>query len=346
MKTVLVTGGAGFIGSHFIRLLLKSRTDCAVINLDALTYAGSLETLWDVERNSSYIFIRGDIRERRDVEEIFSAYPVDWVVNFAAQTHVDRSIQDPRTFFDTNVLGAQTLLEAAMRSWNIPHSPDGKKYREGVRFLQISTDEVYGESPDGEGFSEDAPLLPRNPYAASKAGADLLVRAYRETYTLPVMITRCCNNYGPNQYPEKLIPLTVTQCLAAMPIPVYGDGKQIREWLHVSDHCAALMLTLQRGKPGEVYNIGGVEKRNIEVVKRIVQALGADEALISFVQDRPGHDRRYALNCAKIRDELGWKREVFFGEGLAQTVRWYAEHPAWVERAVCTAQPGGVSGWA
>ena len=227
-----------------------------------------------------------------------------------------------------------------MRSWRLPLGSGGKRYKEGVRFLQISTDEVYGESADGEGFSEDAPLLPRNPYAASKAGADLLVRAYCETYALPVMITRCSNNYGPNQFPEKLIPLTVTRCLASMHIPVYGDGKQKREWLYVSDHCAALALALSLGRPGEVYNIGGEEKENIEVVKQIVQTLGGDESLISHVEDRPGHDRRYALNCAKIRDELGWRREVSFPEGLARAVRWYVENPAWAERAVRAAQSG------
>ena len=221
-----------------------------------------------------------------------------------------------------------------MRSWSLPLDSGGKRYKEGVRFLQISTDEVYGESVEGEGFSEDAPLLPRNPYAASKAGADLLVRAYRETYGLPVMITRCCNNYGPNQFPEKLIPLTVTRCLASMPIPVYGDGKQKREWLHVGDHCAALALVLSQGRPGETYNIGGEEKENIEVVERIVRALGGNETLISHMEDRPGHDRRYALNCGKIRDELGWTREVPFAQGLATTIRWYKEHTGWVERAV------------
>lgn len=334
MKTVLVTGGAGFIGSHFIRLLLNSRAEFAVINLDALAYAGNRENLQDVERNPSYLFIHGDIRERTDVEKVFSEYPVDWVVNFAAQTHVDRSIQDPRTFFETNVLGVQTLLEAAMRSWSLPLGSGGKRYRDGVRFLQISTDEVYGESAEGEGFSEDAPLLPRNPYAASKAGADLLVRAYRETYGLPVMITRCCNNYGPNQLPEKLIPLAVTRCLASMPIPVYGDGRQKREWLHVGDHCAALALVLSRGRPGGIYNIGGEEKENIEVVERIVRALGGNETLISHVEDRPGHDRRYALNCAKIQHELGWGPEISFPDGLVQAIRWYKEHPGWMEHAV------------
>lgn len=326
MKTVLVTGGAGFIGSHFIRHLLNSHADFTVINLDALTYAGNLRNLQYIEKSLSYLFIHGDIREKADVESVFSKYSVDWVVNFAAQTHVDRSIQDSREFFETNVIGVQTLLEAAMRSWMLPSSTGSGQYKEGVRFLQISTDEVYGESTDGTGFSEYAPLLPRNPYAASKAAADLLVRAYRETYAFPAMITRCCNNYGPNQFPEKLIPLAITRCMASNPIPVYGDGRQKREWLHVDDHCSALLRVLFQGKAGEIYNISGEEKENIEVVQQIIKALGKSETLITHVEDRPGHDRAYTLNCGKIRDELGWTREVSFADGLSATIRYYQEH--------------------
>ncbi len=330
METVLVTGGAGFIGSHLIRRLLNFRSDLCVINMDNLTYAGNLQNLQDIARRPCYHFVRGDIREKADVENVFSQYCVDWVINFAAQTHVDRSIQDAHVFFETNVLGAQTLLESAVRHWRI--APGGRRYKDGVRFVQISTDEVYGESLDGTGFLEAAPLLPRNPYAASKAAADLMVRAYRETYNLPVIITRCCNNYGPCQYPEKLIPLAIERCLTSNPIPMYGDGKQKREWLHVGDHCEALLRVLLRGRDGEIYNIGGEEQENIEVVKQIIRLLDRDETLITHVQDRPGHDRRYSLNCEKIREDLGWTRSIPFLNGLEMTVRWYMENAGWLQQ--------------
>lgn len=291
MERILVTGGAGFIGSNFIRYMLE-RHSYSIINLDALTYCGNLENLRDVEDHPRYTFIRGSITDRELVNRIIR--DVDAVINFAAESHVDRSIQDPEIFIKTNVLGTQTLLEASRR--------------EGIeRFIQISTDEVYGSAETGY-FTEETPLAPNSPYSASKAAADLMVRAYHRTYGLPVNITRCSNNYGPYQFPEKLIPLMITNALEDRPLPVYGDGMNVRDWLHVEDHCSAIDLVLHHGRDGEVYNIGGNnERRNIDIVRLILRELGKDESLIRFVEDRPGHDRRYAIDATRIRNELGWK---------------------------------------
>jgi dTDP-glucose 4,6-dehydratase len=319
MERLLVTGGCGFIGSNFIRYMLETYADIEIWNLDALTYAGNPENLADVQGDPRYHFIRGDITDRSLVRELMST-GFDGVVHFAAESHVDRSIHDGSPFVHTNVLGTQTILDA-VRSFGTR------------RFVQISTDEVYGSlGPEGA-FTEASPLAPNSPYAASKAAADLLVKAYHHTFGLPVLITRSSNNYGPYQFPEKLIPLFITNALRDEPLPLYGDGLQIRDWLHVRDHCRAIDLVLRRGTVGEIYNIGGrCEKTNLEVTRLILQFLGKPESLIRFVPDRPGHDRRYALDCSKIERELGWRPEIPFERGLAETVRWYCEHQAWVER--------------
>ena len=324
---LLVTGGAGFIGSNFVRYVLKERPGWRLVNLDKLTYAGNLENLKDVEGLPGYRFVRGDISDRKLVDELFSEERFDAVVNFAAETHVDRSILDPSPFLTTNVQGTQVLLEAA------------RKYKV-ERFLQISTDEVYGSLGREGTFTEESPLLPNSPYAASKASADLLCRAYHRTYGLPVVITRSSNNYGPYQFPEKLIPLMTLNALEGRPLPVYGRGENVRDWLYVEDNCRAIALVLEKGKEGEVYNIaGGEERRNIEVVERICELVaertGKDEgevrSLITFVEDRPGHDFRYALTCEKVRN-LGWSPEVTFDLGLERTVDWYIANREWVER--------------
>lgn len=315
MERILVTGGAGFIGSNFIRYMLE-RHSYSIINLDALTYCGNLENLRDVEDHPRYTFIRGSITDRELVNRIIQ--DVDAVINFAAESHVDRSIQDPEIFIKTNVLGTQTLLEASRR--------------EGIeRFIQISTDEVYGSAETGY-FTEETPLAPNSPYSASKAAADLMVRAYHRTYGLPVNITRCSNNYGPYQFPEKLIPLMITNALEDRPLPVYGDGMNVRDWLHVEDHCSAIDLVLHHGREGEVYNIGGNnERRNIDIVRLILRELGKDESLIRFVEDRPGHDRRYAIDATRIRNELGWKPRYSFREGIRETIKWYIRNRKWWE---------------
>ncbi len=315
MERILVTGGAGFIGSNFIRYMLE-RHAYSIINLDALTYCGNLENLRDVEDHPRYTFIRGSITDRELVNRIIQ--DVDAVINFAAESHVDRSIQDPEIFIKTNVLGTQTLLEASRR--------------EGIeRFIQISTDEVYG-SAETRYFTEETPLAPNSPYSASKAAADLMVRAYHRTYGLPVNITRCSNNYGPYQFPEKLIPLMITNALEDCPLPVYGDGMNVRDWLHVEDHCSAIDLVLHHGREGEVYNIGGNnERRNIDIVRLILRELGKDESLIRFVEDRPGHDRRYAIDATRIRNELGWKPRYSFREGIRETIKWYIRNRKWWE---------------
>lgn len=318
---LLITGGAGFIGSNFIRYILREHPEWQVVNLDKLTYAGNLANLRDVEDNPRYRFVRGDIADRELVEKLFQEEKFDVVVNFAAESHVDRSILDSSPFIETNVKGVQVLLEAA-REFEIR------------KFVQISTDEVYGSlGSDDPPFTEESPLLPNSPYSASKAAADLLCRAYFRTYGLPVVITRCSNNYGPYQFPEKLIPLMITNALEDKPLPVYGDGQNIRDWLFVEDNCRAIALVVEKGKPGEIYNIGGgEEKRNIDVVKAILRILGKPEGLITFVKDRPGHDRRYALDTGKIRREMGWQPTVSFEEGLTQTVKWYFENRSWWER--------------
>jgi dTDP-glucose 4,6-dehydratase len=318
---LLVTGGAGFIGSNFILHMVRKYPRYRIINADALTYAGNLANLRFVEHCPNYRFVRADIVNHAAMEPLF-AEGLDAVVNFAAETHVDRSILQPDLFVRTNVLGTQTLLELA------------KKYKVG-KYMQISTDEVYGTLGDTGYFNEESPLRPNSPYSASKAGADLLVRAYHETYGLDVNITRCSNNYGPYQFPEKLIPLMIRNALADQLLPVYGDGLHVRDWLYVEDHCEAVDLVLHRGKAGEVYNIGGNnERRNIEVVKTILAELGKPESLIRFVKDRPGHDRRYAIDATKIRRDLGWKPQYDFETGIRKTIRWYLDHQDWMNQVV------------
>ena len=315
---LLITGGAGFIGSNFIRYMI-SRYNYQLINLDKLTYAGNLENLDDIKNDPRYIIVRGDITDWHRVKEIFSN-KIDVVVNFAAESHVDRSIEDSGVFIQTNIEGTHVLLEAA-RQYGVE------------KFVQISTDEVYGSLEQQGYFTEESPLNPSSPYSASKAAADLLALAYFKTYNLPVIITRCSNNYGPYQFPEKLIPLMITNALEDKPLPVYGDGLNVRDWLHVEDHCAALDLVLHQGKPGRVYNIGGSNERtNIEIVHLILAELGKSESLITYVKDRPGHDRRYAINAARLRRELNWRPGYTFEEGLKWTVKWYCENKSWCQK--------------
>ncbi len=335
MKKLLVTGGAGFIGSNFIQYILDKQQDLVLLlDLDLLTYAGNLENLEPVKDDPRYRFVKGDIRDKTLVEKLFAEYDFDTVVHFAAESHVDRSILEPEVFLTTNIIGTQTLLDAAKRHWNLdPDNKHSREYRPGVRYLQVSTDEVYGALGKTGMFTETTPLAPNSPYSASKTGADLIVRAYHQTYGLPVNITRCSNNYGPYQFPEKLIPLMIHNARQDKPLPVYGDGMQIRDWLHVKDHCSAIATVLEKGKTGEVYNIGGNnEKANIEIVRLILEALGKPESLITYVQDRPGHDRRYAIDNTKITRELGWAPAYTFEEGIKETIRWYLDHPGWVER--------------
>jgi dTDP-glucose 4,6-dehydratase len=316
---VLVTGGAGFIGSNFVHYMLNRYPEYQIINLDALTYAGNLENLESVQDNPRYTFVKGDIADRELVNGLFEQ-GVDAVVHFAAESHVDRSILEPDVFVKTNVLGTQVLLDAA------------KKYAV-KKFVHVSTDEVYGTLGETGLFSETTPLAPNSPYSASKAGSDLLVRAYHETFGLPVNITRCSNNYGPYQFPEKLIPLMISNALNDKALPVYGDGLNIRDWLYVEDHCSAIDLVLHKGVDGEVYNIGGNNERtNIQIVKTILQELGKPESLIQFVQDRPGHDRRYGIDATKIRTELGWQPKHNFETGIKETIRWYLDNQEWWKR--------------
>ena len=336
MQNILVTGGAGFIGSNFIKMMLKKHPDYQIINIDALTYAGNLENLVEIADQPNYTFIRADIRDREKIDQVFSHYSIDAVVNFAAESHVDRSIVEPEVFLTTNIIGTQVLLDAAKKIWK--RKPDDKyckEYRPGVKFLQVSTDEVYGALGETGMFVETMPLLPNSPYSASKASADLIVRAYNETFGLPVNITRCSNNYGPYQFPEKLIPLMINNCLEYKELPIYGDGMQIRDWLHVSDHCSAIDTVLHKGKIGEIYNIGGnCEKANIEIVKLIIRTLGKSESLLRFVQDRPGHDRRYAIDNTKITTELGWTPAYTFQQGMEETIEWYLNNRKWTENIV------------
>lgn len=335
MEKLLVTGGAGFIGSNFIQYILDKQQDLVLLlNLDLLTYAGNLENLEPVKEDPRYRFIRGDVRDKALVEELFAEYDFDTVIHFAAESHVDRSIVEPEVFLTTNIIGTQTLLDAAKRHWNLnPENKHCREYRPGVRFLQVSTDEVYGALNKTGMFTETTPLAPNSPYSASKTSADLIVRAYHKTYGMPVNITRCSNNYGPYQFPEKLIPLMIHNAQQDKSLPVYGDGMQIRDWLHVKDHCSAIAAVLEKGKTGEVYNIGGNnEKANIEIVRLILEILGKPEELITYVQDRPGHDRRYAIDNTKITTELGWAPDYTFEEGMKETIQWYLDHPGWVER--------------
>ena len=318
MTNILITGGAGFIGSNFVRYMLDKYGDYEIVNLDSLTYCGNLENLREIEDNPNYTFCKGDITDKDLVFKITS--DVDYIVNFAAESHVDRSIEDPEIFIKSNVLGTQVLLDAA------------KEY--GIKkYLQVSTDEVYGSLGKTGYFREDTPLAPNSPYSASKASADLMVRAYNKTFDLPVNITRCSNNYGPYQFPEKLIPLMISNALENKLLPVYGDGLNVRDWLHVYDHCSAIDLVLHRGKIGEIYNIGGNnEKKNMEIVKLILQNLNKPESLIHFVKDRLGHDRRYAIDSSKIQNELGWTPKYTFETGIAETIQWYLDNKEWWER--------------
>jgi dTDP-glucose 4,6-dehydratase len=314
---LLITGGAGFIGSNFVRYILEKYPNYKVLNYDLLTYAGNLENLKEVENHPNYTFVKGNINNRELVDYLVKTHEIDVIVNFAAESHVDRSITDPSIFMKTNVLGTQSLLDVAKAN-NI------KKY------IQISTDEVYGTLGETGYFTEETPLAPNSPYSASKASADLLVRAYHETYGLNVNITRCSNNYGPYHFPEKLIPLMITNALEGKELPIYGDGKNIRDWLHVKDHCAAIDLVIHKGKPGEVYNIGGHNERtNNEIVHFIVEKLGVSKDLIKYVSDRPGHDRRYAIDPTKIMNELGWKPQNTFETGIVETIQWYIDHQDW-----------------
>lgn len=334
MQRILVTGGAGFIGSNFVHYMLekKENIEC-IVNLDALTYAGNLENLATVQSDSRYHFIKGDIRDKKLIEELFCKYNFDTVVHFAAESHVDRSIEEPEIFLTTNVIGTQTLLDTAKRHWKIaPEDKYSREYRKGVKYLQVSTDEVYGALGATGMFTETTAISPNSPYSASKASADLIVRAYHETYGMPVNITRCSNNYGPYQFPEKLIPLMVHNARNDKALPVYGDGMQIRDWLHVSDHCAAIATVLEKGVIGEVYNVGGNnEKANIDIVRLILAELGKPESLITYVKDRPGHDRRYAIDNTKITTELGWSPAYTFEQGIKETIQWYLNNTIWVE---------------
>lgn len=333
MTTVLITGGAGFIGSNFVKHMLKQHPKYKIINIDALTYAGNLENLKDIVSNPNYKFIKADIRDRVIVEEIFKNNEITSVVNFAAESHVDRSIDEPEVFLTTNIIGTQLLLDTAKKFWKVnPTDKYCKEFKPGVKFLQVSTDEVYGALGATGMFVESMPLMPNSPYSASKASADMIVRAYSETYGMPVNITRCSNNYGPYQFPEKLIPLIINNCLKEKDLPVYGDGMQVRDWLHVSDHCSAIDTVLHKGEVGEVYNIGGNnEKANIEIVKLIIGVLGKSESLIKYVKDRPGHDRRYAIDNTKITSELGWEPVYTFEQGMKETIQWYLDNGDWIE---------------
>ena len=333
MKTYLVTGAAGFIGANYIKYILAKHSDVKVVILDALTYAGNLGTIAKDIDNERCFFIKGDICSREVVDGLFAEYRFDYVVNFAAESHVDRSIENPQLFLITNILGTQNLLDCARRAWVMGKDEQGyPTWRKGVRYHQVSTDEVYG-SLGAEGFfTEATPLCPHSPYSASKTSADMVVMAYHDTYKMPVTITRCSNNYGPYHFPEKLIPLMILNALEDKPLPVYGDGKNVRDWLYVEDHCRAIELILENGRVGEVYNVGGHhEKQNIEVVKTILHALGKSEELIAFVKDRPGHDRRYAIDPSKIHRELGWLPQTSFEDGIQTTVEWYLQNRSWWE---------------
>ncbi len=364
MKTYLVTGAAGFIGANFIKYLLYKRyanDDIRVVVLDALTYAGNLGTIKDDIDNHRCFFVKGDIRDRELADRLFSEYDIDYVVNFAAESHVDRSIEDPQLFLSVNILGTQNLLDAARRAWVTGRDSQGyPAWKPGKRFHQVATDEVYG-SLGAEGyFTEETPLCPHSPYSASKTSADLFVMAYRDTYHMPVSITRCSNNYGPYHFPEKLIPLIINNILEGKPLPVYGEGLNVRDWLYVEDHCKAIDLVVRQGREGEIYNVGGHnEMRNIDIVKLIIstihdmmaedkqlrkvlrkQVIGDDgeisidwinDSLITHVADRLGHDQRYAIDPTKIKNELGWYPETRFADGIVKTIRWNLENQEWIK---------------
>jgi len=316
---VLVTGGCGFIGTNLVREILETRPDWQVVNLDLLTYAGNLENVAGLEDTGRYEFVRADIADNAAVDAIFEQHKFDLVLNLAAESHVDRSITDPGIFIKTNVMGTQVLLDAALK-------------HKAHRFVHISTDEVYGSlGPDGQ-FHEKLPIKPNSPYSASKAGADLLVRAYVKTYGLDAVVTRCSNNYGPYQFPEKLIPLMVLNALEDKQLPVYGDGKNVRDWIYVKDHCRGILAVAEKGRTGEAYNMGGdAERENIFIVRYILKHLGKDESLIKYVKDRPGHDFRYAMDFSKIQKELGWEPDYTFEDGMSSTIDWYLENKQWCE---------------
>ncbi len=322
MKTILVTGGAGFIGSNYVKYLLK-HYDYNIVNFDKLTYAGNLENLTDIESDKRYKFVKGDICNAEEVEKAITENKVDTIVNFAAESHVDRSILGPKEFIVTNVIGTQTLLEAARKLGT-------------EKYLQVSTDEVYGSLPEDKPeikFTEKTPLTTNSPYSASKASADLLVNAYYHTFKMPVLTTRCSNNYGPYQFPEKLIPLMIAKAIDGEKLPVYGDGKNVRDWLYVEDHCSAITEVLHKGKIGDVYNIGGNnEWYNIDIVKIILKLLGKGDDHITYVKDRPGHDRRYAIDSSKIMSELGWSPKYQFDGGIEETIKWYVDNESWWRR--------------
>jgi len=332
MKTYLVTGGAGFIGSNFIHYLLKRYKDIRVINLDKLTYAGNLENLKDIENNRNYIFIQADICDKDKVGKIFKKFDIGYVVNFAAESHVDRSIKEPDIFVKTNILGTVILLNAAKEAWY-----ENDRFKEGKKYIQISTDEVYGSLGEEGFFTEITPLDPHSPYSASKTSADLMAKSYYDTYKMPINITRCSNNYGPYQFPEKLIPLIINNCINKKSLPIYGDGLNIRDWLYVEDHCKAIDAVINYGRIGQVYNIGGHnEKANIDIVKTIINYINknvdsdVNENLIKYVEDRKGHDRRYGIDPKKINDELGWLPETKFDDGIRMTIKWYIENLEWM----------------
>ncbi|MFW9994120.1 MAG: dTDP-glucose 4,6-dehydratase [Candidatus Odinarchaeota archaeon] len=336
---ILITGVAGFIGTNYANYHLRNHTNHRIIGLDKLTYAGNMENLKHLlsEEQGRFTFIKGDINDKKLVENIFSEHGIDIVINFAAETHVDRSIMDSQVFLKTNVLGTHTLLDVCKGLW-----VDNGEVFKGKRFIQISTDEVYGSLGPTGYFTEITPLNPHSPYSASKASADLIVKVYYDTHQLPVNIARCSNNYGPYQFPEKLIPLMIYNALRHEHLPVYGDGKQIRDWLHVDDHCRAIDFIMKNGRNGEIYNIGGHnERENIIIVKKIVELLqektgdqAINETLIKYVKDRPGHDRRYGIDPAKLMNELGWKSEIKFEDGLSSTIDWYLANRAWMKNII------------
>lgn len=332
MKMYLVTGGAGFIGSNFVHHMLNKYSEIKIINLDKLTYAGNLENLKDVENNPNYTFIQGDICDKELIEKLFSENDIDYVVNFAAESHVDRSIKEPEIFVKTNVLGTVNLLNVAKNAWEVQGV-----FKQGKKFIQVSTDEVYGTLGETGYFLENTPLDPHSPYSSSKTGADLMVKAYFDTYKMPVNITRCSNNYGPYQFPEKLIPLLINNCLNHKNIPIYGNGMNIRDWLYVADHCKAIDIIINSGTVGQVYNIGGHNERtNMQIVKTIINYLNEKvdkeitEKLITYVEDRKGHDKRYGIDPTKIKDELGWYPETPFEVGIKYTINWNLDNKEWM----------------